>query len=37
MLRSNLGKGGSLILGDYTWTNYRELGDDLDYVTIWTR
>jgi hypothetical protein len=34
MLQSNLGKGGSLILGNHTWANYRELGDDLSYMTI---
>jgi hypothetical protein len=34
MLQSNLGKGSNLILGDYTWTNHREPGDDLDHVTI---
>jgi hypothetical protein len=34
MLQSNLGKGSSLILGNYTWTNHRELGDDLSYMTI---
>jgi hypothetical protein len=37
MLQSNLGKGGSLILGNHTWTNHRELGDDSDHVTVWTR
>jgi hypothetical protein len=34
MLRSNLGKGGSLILGDHTWANHREPGDDLSHMTI---
>jgi hypothetical protein len=37
MLRSNPGKGGSLIPGDHTWTNHREPGDDSDHVTTWTR
>jgi hypothetical protein len=36
MLRSNLGKGGSLILGDYTRANHKELRDDLSHMTIWT-